>query len=474
MNKNILRLSYLIITCLVLLCVCVGLIPDYLSFIEKKGRQGEAAWLNDPRILEERKKIITGTVYDRHHRILIDTVPGTGEAEGQVRRYPLGESAAHLTGYSSTRYGLAGIEAGMSTVLAGGEGPQPLNRLRALFTGNELEGNSIRLTVDAAMQQKAWSLLNGRKGAIVAIDPRSGDILTMASSPSFDPNQIEANMEVLLHDQNSPLLNRASQGAYAPGSVFKIITLAAALEKNSSLTQKRYSCPGYIIVDGFKLNCTQVHGELDLERAFILSCNTTFASLGLEAGAKALGGKAREFGFDTGCDLPFDYYPGSLGGTNLKSAGPTDLASAAIGQGSVTANPMQIALAACAVANQGIIMQPRLVEEIMDPNGHVVHTAQSQKWLTAVQPGTADRIKGYMVKTVQFGTGSKASISGVRVAGKTGTAENAGKEPHAWFVGFAPAEEPRVVVAVIIENGGSGGLVAAPIAREIMNQALFG
>jgi len=470
LNKNILRLAYVILTCLAFISLYIGFVPVYLSHVEAKSRRGEAAWLTDPRIFKERQKIVPGNIYDKNGTLLAQTV-NEGEKEKKRRSYPLGKNFAHITGYSSAKYGVTGLEASMAPVLLGKQGYSTLIDFLARVIGKKTEGNSLILTVDASLQEKAYSLLAGRQGAVVAIKPKTGEVLALASSPSFDPNKIDSHMASLRKDPRSPLLNRATQGSYAPGSVFKLVTLAAALEENPGITASTFMCPGYLTVEGFKLTCNGAHGKIDLKKALALSCNTTFAALGIKIGAQSLVETAEAFGFNGKCKFLIDYYPGTIAGAGVMSK--TELASTAIGQGSAVANPMQMALVTCGVANNGIVMHPRLVHKIVSPEGKTIQQTRPEKWLSPMAPETARVIRDYMAEVIRSGTGTRASIPGVAVAGKTGTAENAGKA-HGWFVGFAPVSDPEVVVSVIVENGGSGGAVAAPIGREIMRQAIRG
>lgn len=468
MNRNIRKLAYMILASFVLISFYIGLLPVYLSHIESKSRRGEAVWPADPRTLERWQEVIAGNIYDKNGKLLAQTITGQGR---NFRSYPFGGNFAHVIGYSSSRYGLAGLEANMAGVLTGEGSLSSLRDFLAKITGKKPEGNSLQLTLDASLQEKAMKLLEGKRGALVAMEPKTGKILALASSPTFEPNKIDADMVSLREDDSSPLLNRATQGFYAPGSVFKLITLAAVLKEDPGVTSNTFECPGYLKVEGFKLTDNRVHGKIDLKKAFALSCNTAFGFLGLKIGAHALVDMAKAFGFNKSPDFPIDYYPGKIPGA--PSMSKSELASTAIGQGNVVANPMQMALAASAVANEGTIMRPRLIEKIMSSEGKTIKEIRPEKWLTPIDRKTARIMRDYMAEVVRSGTGVQASVPGIQVAGKTGTAENAGKD-HAWFVGFAPFSNPRVVVAVIIENGGSGGEVAAPIAREIIRQVIYG
>ena len=326
------------------------------------------------------------------------------------------------------------------------------------------------MTLDADLQQLAFQELAGRRGAIVVLNPRTGAILALASNPSFTPGELENSMDSWRQDSSAPLLNRATQGAYPPGSVFKIVTAAAALQNLPGILEREVQCGGYLTVDGFRLEDNAVHNEVDLNRAMAVSCNVAFATFGLEVGGVSFRRAAEDFGLGQGAALGIPYRPGSLA-IEHELAG-TELASSAIGQGRVLVNPMQMALITAAVANGGTIMKPYLVAGVRTPEDRLRDEARPGPWLRPMDPRTAALIAGAMEDVVTSGTGKGAAVQGVRVAGKTGSAQNPGGNPHAWFTGFAPADDPRLVVAVVLENAGSGGSMAAPLARQMFIAAL--
>jgi peptidoglycan glycosyltransferase len=292
----------------------------------------------------------------------------------------------------------------------------------------------------------------------------------MASSPSYDPNRLEDIWSQLLQDSKTPLINRAAQGAYPPGSTFKIVTAAAALAADPSLAGKDFDCPGYLVVNGYKLNDTAVHGKVDLTKALAVSCNTTFAQLGLTAGPEGFQRAVKAFGLLQEPPVGIPARAGTMAAAGALT--PTELASSAIGQGEILVSPLQMALSAAAIANKGIIMQPYLVDTVKDSLGMTVQRQVAKNWLNATTPEIASAIKAGMVSAVKSGTAQAAAVSGVQAAGKTGSAQNAQGQTHAWFIGFAPSEQPRLAVAVILENAGSGGAVAAPVAGQLFAAAL--
>jgi len=389
-----------------------------------------------------------------------------------LRSYPQGDLTSPWLGYNSLRYGRAGVERVYNEELSGQGGLLDVVGLWDRITGQPRRGADLKLTVDMRLQRTAVQALGARKGAVVALDPRTGAVLALVSYPRYDPNRLEELWPELNQDPGTPLLNRGTQGLYPPGSVFKIITAAAALETGVVRPDSAFEDTGSERFGGYEVHNygDKVYGEHDFTRAFASSINTTFAKVGVQTGADTLVRYAEAFGF--GKDVPW-----RLGGavsrfpsaSVLETAG---LAQVSFGQAGVLSSPLLMALAAAAVANGGRIMEPYLVQEVRDYYGNLVMQAKPEVWLTPITPRTAATLAQLMVEVVKRGTGTGAALAGVQVAGKTGTAEVAGAAPHAWFAGFAPASDPQVVVAVVVENGGSGGSVAAPIARQVLAAAL--
>lgn len=404
------------------------------------------------------------------------------------RRYPEKGLYAHITGYYSLRYGRSGLERIYNEELLGKKEISSLDDyLQNLMQGRE-RGHTIVLTIDSCLQKVASQALGNQRGAVVALNPKTGEVLVMVSNPSFNPNPIASldsetashRWEDLSKDPQKPLINRAIQEWYPPGSTFKIVTTAAALESGVADPTTVFNCTGRL-----KLPLTthtikdfggKVHGEISLEDAFRVSCNNTFGELGLRLGKDKLVYYAERFGINR--EIPFEL-------PVTESIIPTDLdapgtALSAIGQKDVRITPLQMALISCAIANDGEIMKPYLVKEIRDYNGKIIRGLDSQKWLTAISPENASIMTEMLKKVVESGTGRAAMIPGIEVAGKTGTAQVPNGAPHAWFTCFAPADDPQIAVAVVIENGGSmgndatGGRIAAPVAREIVLEALKG
>jgi peptidoglycan glycosyltransferase len=405
------------------------------------------------------------------------------------RRYPDGPLYAHATGFYSIVYGASGMERAADPVLSGRDDRLFTRRILDTLTGQEQRGGSVALTIDSRAQRAAAEALGDRRGAVVALDPSTGAVLAMVSSPSYDPNPLASHDPAVVRDAyrradadpDQPMLNRAIAQRYPPGSTFKLVTAAAALSSG------RYTpdtpVPGPAVLDlpltdadlpNFdRAQCTPGSDTTTLAQALRRSCNTTFGAVGMALGADALAEQAQAFGFGRSLELPLS----AAASVFPDNADEPQTAQSAIGQYDVAATPLQMAMVAAGIANRGVVMSPYLVSEVRGPDLSLLSRADPQALSTAVSPQVAATLTSMMVDVVNNGTGTNAAIPGVPVAGKTGTAEHGGPRPHAWFVSFAPAEDPAVAVAVIVEDGGdapevSGNEIAAPIARAVMEAVL--
>ncbi len=405
-----------------------------------------------------------------------------------LRTYANGPLYAPATGFYSIIYGATSIEQQENSILAGTDDRLIVRQFSNLITGRTPQGGSVVLTIDPVLQQAAYTAMAGRKGAVVAVDPSTGAILALVSTPSFDPSllsshnsdSITANWQKLLADPNNPMLDRALNQTYPPGSTFKLVTTAAALSSGKYTPQTTIPAPATLPYPDSKDALKNFQGEncggtqITLIQALTVSCNTAFGGLGETIGQGALHRQADAFGFDSQFSVPMESAQ-SVFPTNLNAA---QTIQSAIGQYNVRTTPLQMAMVAATIANGGILMKPYLVKELVAPNLAVIDQTKPTQIRQAISPEVATELTQMMESVVNNGTGTPAKIPGVDVAGKTGTAENApGQPPHAWFVSFAPASQPKVAVAVIVENGGgvndaTGGLVAAPIAKAVMQAAL--
>lgn len=416
------------------------------------------------RIWEIEAETIRGGIFDRNGEILAIT------KEDFTRTYPQGESTAHLVGYSSARFGKTGLEDRYDSYLLGTFGTQKYLNFFKRLAGKAPEGSNLILTLDLNMQKTAFNMLGGRKGAVVAINPKNGAILTLASSPSYNVNHLRKIWDTLTHDENSPLLNRAVQGVYPPGSVLKILVAAAALENNPDYWNQTFENPGYLEVEGRRIHDTTVKTELTMKEGLAISSNILFGGLALELGSEYLIQAFEDFYFNK--SIPFDLPVKQSSVPKASKLTKNGLAELGIGQGEMLLTPLHMAMITATIASDGVMYKPFIVDQIINPEGFVIKQGNSSELGKPIDSYTANLVTEGMVAVVEEGYGKNARIPGVTVAGKTGSAENPQGISHAWFVGFAPAEDPQIAVAVILENQGAGGTHAAPIARELFKLAL--
>jgi peptidoglycan glycosyltransferase len=400
-----------------------------------------------------------------------------------LRQYPGAGLYAPVTGYYSLTYGKTGIEAAENDLLSGTDPRLVFRRIADLFTGRDPAGGNVELTLDPAVQKAAMDGLKGVTGAVVALNPTTGAILGLASTPTFDPNQlsshdpkaIRAYKEQLTGDQTT---NQAIDQRYSPGSVFKVVVSAAALASGKYTPQTPIPAPDKLTLPGTKTTLENFNGEScnggadqPLIDALTISCNTAFAQLGIDLGEQKIRDTAKAFGIDEqGFKMPLKVVPSKLGDI----ANDAELGVSSIGQQDVQLTPMQAAMIAAAVANKGKLMKPYLVSQVQAPDLTVIDKTDPEEMSQAVSPEVAGQLTEMMTSVVNNGTGKRARIDGVQVAGKTGTAENAGQD-HSWFVGFAPADNPKIAVAVFVRNGGkTGGDISAPVAKTVIQAYLNG
>ena len=403
-------------------------------------------------------------------------------------------SYANLSGYFSIVSGTTGLERSENSLLAGTSDALFYDRVSSWFTGEQPSGAAIDLTINRKAQAAAWEGLGGQKGAAVALDPKTGNILAMVSTPGFNPNSLATHdrdaalksYRELEADKDKPLYNRAIAGnLYPPGSTFKLITAAAALESGKTQPDTEISAPDRLRLPGSTHYLRNAGGETcgangkaTLEHSLEISCNTAFAQLGMDLGADAVNKQAEKFGFGKRVSVPLSVTPSSFPADPDQAS----LAMSSIGQYEVRATPMQMAMVSAAIANGGHEMTPNLIAQVRNAKTlNVIEKPSPKEFSRPISQNTASELTSMMEDVVENGTGTSAQIDGVKVAGKTGTAQHAEDgNPHAWFTSFAPADNPKVAVAVVVENGGnagseaSGGRVAGPIAKNIMEAVING
>lgn len=450
-----------------------------LSWVQIFGSENIQANGANKRRLVEQYAIQRGDILSADNQVVARSVDTNTEYKYQ-RQYPLGSLFADVTGYDSWKYGRTGLEKTYNNDLLGSGSRLTLRTIGNRLLGDSKKGNSIVMTSDGRIQAAALDALGGQKGAVVAMDPTTGKVLAMVTSPTYDPNaavpasgkDYQAQWEAYNASPERPLFNRATSGLYPPGSSFKVVTGAAALDQGVVTPGTPFDCTGELLVHGYKIYDfnKKSHGHLTFGEALVVSCNITFAQVGLQLGAPALVEYAELFGFNR--VTPFDLPTAVSRIQDAKSMDPVELASASFGQGQDLATPLEMAMVASTVANGGVLMKPYLVDEVKDYNNKIIEKMAPKQLRRVVDQQTAATLTDIMVAVVNEGTGTAAQIEDVEVAGKTGTAEVENGEPHAWFICFAPAHAPRVAVAVVVENGGEGGRTAAPIARDVLEQAL--
>ncbi len=419
------------------------------------------------------------------------SVPSKDEYKFQ-RTYPQSRLYSHVTGYYSFVYGAGGgIEGSQDSLLSGSSDALFYRRMMDLVTGKPPAGASVQLTINAAAQRAADDALGSQRGAVVALNPKTGAILAMVSHPDYDPSLLATHKlsdstkawKSLTTNSSRPLDNRAIAGRlYPPGSVFKLVTAAAALSSGKYSESSQIPGPASLDLPQTTVNLKNDFagscgggGTVTLTRALQISCNTAFGYLGLHLGAQALQEQAAKFGFGRALRVPMPVTPSTV----PAQLDPPQTAQSAIGQYDVRVTPLQVAMVAAAIANHGQVMQPNLVKAVLAPDLSVISQPQPSSLGTAISSDAAAQLTRMMQAVVADGTGTKGQIPGVSVAGKTGTAQQApGQPPHAWFTAFAPADDPQVAVAVVVEDGGKagneayGGTVAAPIAKKVIEAVL--
>ena len=473
--------------------ILFGLLALNINYIQVIAASDLANNPANKRLLIQEYDVQRGQILGADGRTVIATSEETEGALKYLRRYPEGPLYAHLSGYYSFVFGRAELEQTYNDELSGRAPEVALQTFVDEVLGRDRRGASLVLTIDPHLQQTAASGLGDRPGAVAAINPQTGEVLALVANPSFDPNvlsshdgrSIRSAWKRLNADPKKPLLSAATDDFFPPGSTFKILVAAAALE-NGITPETSFPNPPELdlpqtteTLENFGGDhCLGGASEVTLAQALEVSCNVVFAEVGLELGAEKLAEQARAFGLSG--DIPFDipFQEGNFPPAEAFAEDLPGVAFSAIGQKDVRINVLHMALMAGAIGNGGVMMEPKLVQEVRDPTGRIVRRLRPRSFgepLTAENAGTLTRM---MQTVVESGTGTAAQISGVSVAGKTGTAQNPGTDPHAWFVAFAPAENPTVAVAVVVLNGGdlgseaTGGAVAAPIARTVMEEAL--
>ncbi|GAB6168494.1 penicillin-binding protein 2 [Clostridium carnis] len=472
---------------------CFVALISYIAYFQVFKGPGIAEDSGNIRLWAKRNEVLRGTIYDRNGNAL--TKSARVDTLTQNREYVYGDLYVHALGYVDERFGLTGLEDAFDSELSNYNSFstslknffKDFNLKKALASRDEKNqkvGNGVVTTLDYNLQKVAYDALGDRKGSVVALNPKTGEILAMVSKPTYNPDNLEqtiadANSGV---DKESKLLNRAVNGMYPPGSVFKTITLSSAIENDPSVAGRTFNDKGKIdFPDGTALNnyMHQAHGQIDLQMAYRVSSNVVFGTLAMELGNDKLKATAEKFGLNS-------RIPG-IGVNISKSEFPTlnpselgNIAQSGIGQGSVLVTPMQMAIMAATVANDGVLMEPRLVNKVIDKDGNLVKETQSKVLKDdVISKNTAAIVKQYMGYLVSNNIYRWPAFEGTNAGAKTGTADyklSDGTDaiPHGWFIAAAPLDNPRIAIAVIVENGENGAGSAANIASQVVRAAVLG
>lgn len=449
-----------------------------LLFVALAARQAWVQFVAGPKIAANQYNPRHALLALHRGRILASDGTVLAHTVNGKRSYPLGESLAQTVGYVSQRYGTSGLEDAYDGALTppdtSGDVAAQISQIMAALAGKSATpaGADVVTTIEPEVQSELYNRLaeHGRAAGVV-LDPRTGAVLAMASVPSYDPNAIDSVFSELNQDSRSPLLNRAIQGLYPPGSTFKMFTAAAALDAGTVTMDSTFVDPGYLVVGNatFHNNEDEATGTADLTTAFALSSNVDFAQIALKMGNDVFYRYLERW--QMGSKLDFELPAERDRIPPQSDVVPGELAQMGFGQGALLMTPMQMALVGATIAQDGNEPKPYLVRELVREARHS-GVASPGSIASPISADVAAEVKKMMVAVVARGTGTPAQLPGVVVAGKTGTATNPMGAAHSWFVCFAPADAPRVVVAVVVENAGYGATVAAPIARDVLQTAL--
>lgn len=419
--------------------------------------------------------VIRGNLADRNGNVLAQTQ--VAEDGSETRYYPYGDVFAHVIGYNHAELGKTGLESIENFSLLTSNAFF-LEKLKNEFQDQKNMGDTVVTTLDAGLQQTAYQALGENKGAVLVMEASTGKILVMLSKPSYDPNQIEENWYYLNEDEeNSPLLNRATQGSYAPGSTFKVVTLLEYMREHADYEDYTYECTGEITNGETTIHCFDsiVHGTENLRSSLANSCNASFANIGLSLDRTSYRNTAEDLLFNKKLPCAMNYTKSSF--SVDKDTEDSEIMMTAMGQGNTLVSPYHMALITSAVANGGTLMEPYLVEKVTNHTGTEISKNVPKSYRKLMSSDEAAKLKEYMRAVVDEGTGMLLSGQVYTAAGKTGTAEYSmvdGEKTHSWFMGFTNVDNPELVISVIVEGAdGNDGAKAVPIAKQILDSYYY-
>lgn len=410
-------------------------------------------------------RVVRGKILDKDGNVLAQT--NVSEDGTETREYPYGNMFAHVVGYSVQ--GKSGLESVENFELLTSNAFF-LEKIKNEFQDKKNMGDSVVTTLNLELQEAAYDALGNYKGAVVVMEPSTGKILAMVSKPDFDPNTVAENWDFLNTDQDSVLLNRATQGQYAPGSAFKVVTALEYMRENPDYENYGYNCTGAIEKDGVTIRCYNghVHGQVGFQDSLAYSCNTSFSNIGLSLDIKNFRETSKELLFNS--KLP-SVLPYSKSSFSLEpGAGSADKMMTAMGQGKTQVSPYHMALITSAIANGGTLMKPYLVDSVTNYTGAVIDKNKPEKYKSLMTSEDAAKLKQYMSAVVDYGTASVLSGQSYTAAGKTGTAEYSSdkEKDHSWFIGMTNVDNPELVISVIIESS-DGTAKAVDVAKQVFD-----
>jgi len=411
-------------------------------------------------------RVVRGKILDNAGNILAETI--VSEDGTETRNYPYGEIFAHVVGYDSL--GKSGLESTENFDLLTSNAFF-LERLVKEVREEKNIGDNVVTTLDSVLQKTAYNALGSYKGAVLVMEASTGKVLAMVSKPTFNPNSIEEDWEWLTTDENSTLLNRAMQGAYAPGSIFKVITTLEYMRENAAYQDYSYYCEGEITEGDTTIHCAnnRVHEEEDLALSLANSCNASYSNIGLKLKLTRFQETAKGLLFNS--KLP-SLLPYSKSKFQLTKDSPeSEVMMTAIGQGKTQVSPYHMTLISAAIANGGTLMRPYLVDQVTNYTGTTIDKNLPEKYGTLMTSEEAAQLKEYMTGVIEFGTGKALSGQSYTVAGKTGTAENSSdkEKAHSWFTGFTNVDNPELVISVVVESADNSGMSAVTVAKQVLN-----
>ncbi len=463
-NREILILTYFF------LAIFVAFIGYLIYFQAAHGEDMANSPYNRRRQNQLAQKVVRGQIMDADGEVLAKTE--IDDEGNEVRVYPYGNLFSHVVGYSMN--GGSGLEAGYNIRLLKSHA-SIFDRVQNLLSGTKNIGDNMVTTLDRRLQEAAYYGLGDSRGAVVVMNPKTGAVLAMVSKPDYDPNEIGELWDYYTSEDSqgdSSLLNRATQGLYPPGSVFKVMTALAYLRENDDKYEDYlYECTGSINIDGEVINCyhNEKHGTVDMKHAFAESCNSAFVDIGYHVDKQTLIRLCKSFYFNSKFKLPLAFSKSSLA---ISRATTTyQIMQTVIGQGETLVTPMHMAMMISTIANDGKMMQPYFVDHIENDAGTTIKTYKPKQMDLLLTTRETEIMKEFMTAVVQEGTATSLRNSGYTVAGKTGSAEYGTKKgsSHSWFICFSPVEDPQIAISVIVEGAGEGSAYAVPVAKNILD-----